>query len=194
MPFCNTCGSFYEGRGLYCPYHGSKKTFPKSYEQPSGYYNVDGIPPMEYNSHKHHNRYNSPDLSLFPSRHGTSANLQSAATHFRNLANDYTINNMTFHTHPNGTKSIQVSANKDRVQCSTCKQWFPDRKRLEAHQWEYVSGCEDHAVCFSREDEMWHGTSWKHDRCFVKGCESVYRREGGWKAGVVEDHVRKWHQ
>lgn len=49
-------------------------------------------------------------------------------------------------------------------------------------------------MCFGKEEEYFHATSCRHDRCFVKGCGSIYRKEGGWKGSVVEAHVREWHQ
>lgn len=48
-------------------------------------------------------------------------------------------------------------------------------------------------MCFGQEEEHYHGTQYRHERCFVRGCTSPYRREGGWKSGVVEGHVKKWH-
>lgn len=54
-------------------------------------------------------------------------------------------------------------------------------------------GCEAHGVCLREEDIGWHAAEWRHDRCFVRWCGSVYRREGGWKGTVIEGHVRGWH-
>jgi hypothetical protein len=194
MPYCHTCGEPFEGRGIYCSYHGTK-TYKHS--EPNSFYSPESNPNIQYRVYGQRRRRDDlhpTNLSLFPSPLSTSSSLQAAASQFRSLADDYAINHMTFHTHNNGTKSVQVSANKDRVQCSTCKSWFPDRRRLEQHQWELQSGCEVHEMCFPRDEEYFHGTSCRHSRCFVRGCESVYRREGGWKGNVVEGHVREWHQ
>lgn len=193
MPYCHTCGDQFEGRGIFCSYHGTKAY---RHGQPNVYYTADSNPNVHYpGGGQRHRREHAHQggMSMFPSPLSTSSSLQAAASQFRNLADDYAINHMTFHTHNNGTKSVSVSANKDRIQCSVCKSWFPDRRRLEEHQWELPSGCEIHEMCFPREEESFHGTSCRHDRCFIRGCGSVYRREGGWKAAVIEGHVREWH-
>ncbi|KAF2728978.1 hypothetical protein EJ04DRAFT_503174 [Polyplosphaeria fusca] len=196
MPYCTSCGDRFEGRGIYCGYHGAK-TYGRGYEQPNAYYTPDSNPNVHYRTghrQRHDDLTHSASLSLFPSPLSTSASLQQAASQFRNLADEYAINHMTFHTHANGTKSVQVSANKDRCQCTVCKDWFPDRRRLEQHQWEQQGGCEIHELCFPSNDEHFHGTTYRHDRCFVRGCVSIYRREGGWKTSVIETHIREWHQ
>ncbi|KAF2268814.1 hypothetical protein CC78DRAFT_575800 [Lojkania enalia] len=196
MPYCHTCGEVFEGRGIYCIYH-IPRAFNKTPDPQNTYYATESPSNVKYRTNKYRsNGYDTSNtgLSSFPSTHIYLPTLQAAATQFQSLATDYTINNMTFHISPSGTRSIQVSANKDREQCYVCKKWFPDRRRLEQHQWELGSGCEIHEMCFSKEEEHYHGTMFRHDRCFVRGCASIYRREGGWKSGVVENHVREWHQ
>ena len=39
----------------------------------------------------------------------------------------------------------------------------------------------------------WHAQSKRHERCFVRNCERIYRKEGGWRGSVIEDHVMEWH-
>ena len=208
MPYCTSCGSYFDGRGTYCALHN-----PYLFTKPQGdrFKPDQHFPDIKYRTghnhkpHKHTNydtygnpnkydRTNDNSLTLFPGPQTSSTALHQAATHFRNLADNHAINNMTFSVTSNGTKSVSVSANKDREQCAVCKKWFPDRRRLELHQWEFQSGCEVHEICFAQEEGYYHGVSYRHDRCFVRGCGSVYRREGGWKASVVEAHVREWHQ
>jgi hypothetical protein len=121
-------------------------------------------------------------------------NLQSTAQTFQRLTNNYAINNMRFDVDPSGTRSVSVVANKEREQCLICRKWFPNRRGLLEHkQYEFTSGCEVHNTCFGKEEEHFHGTEWKHDRCFVKGCPTPYRREGGWKTRVIEHHIRQCH-
>ncbi|KAF2180053.1 hypothetical protein K469DRAFT_593836 [Zopfia rhizophila CBS 207.26] len=195
MPFCTKCGDRFQGRGTLCAYHNIPiytKTYD-TYNTAEPYYTHDASHRHYYDSpHRpHYSNYNA--ASLFPSPRTSNTQLQVAAHQFRKLADDYAINHMTFNSHPNGTRSVQVSANKDREQCSVCKKWFADHQKLELHLWEFPSGCEEHEVCFRQEEEYFHGTTYRHGRCFVRGCQSIYRREGGWKSGVVERHVRDCH-
>ncbi|KAF1993215.1 hypothetical protein P154DRAFT_625615 [Amniculicola lignicola CBS 123094] len=221
MPFCHICADGFDGHGNYCERHNTSYAVTKTYDtydayNPSKYETVEHYPMVKhrsshqnyhkptykYNDYKH-NDYNTYDNTLtyhassssnpIPVPLNTSNIVAATASTFRSLATDYTINSLSLSISPSGTKSILVTANKDRIQCPVCKEWFPDHQRLDMHHYEYPSGCEVHQTCFGREEELWHGTSCRHERCFVKGCSSVYRREGGWKRGVVEDHVREWH-
>lgn len=112
---------------------------------------------------------------------------------FTTLSHSHAISSLTYSITPQGSQSLTASANFDREQCPVCKKWFPDQSKLEFHQWEFPVGCDVHGVCLRAEDVMWHGTRERHERCFVRGCGSVYRREGGWRGGVVEGHVKGWH-
>ncbi|KAF2009994.1 hypothetical protein BU24DRAFT_68962 [Aaosphaeria arxii CBS 175.79] len=148
---------------------------------------------IQYNDQTALQPFNNYNYNYQTSNSQSHPILAAAASTFTRLTANYSINHMSFSMAPNGTKSVNVSANKDREQCSTCKKWFPDHEKLRNHMWELPSGCEVHNMCFTRDEESFHGTRCRHDRCFVKGCGSVYRKEGGWKTGVVENHVREFH-
>lgn len=199
MPFCTTCGEVFEGLGSHCPFH-NPYLFTNNLDSSDRdiiKYRTGHGRRHKHGALKYYDSYD--DQALVPYRNPQSQiaisnhALRDTAHTFSRLTSDYAINNMTLSLHPSGTKSISVSANKDREQCPICRQWFSNSKRLDKHKWEFPSGCEVHEMCFGREEEHFHGTSWKHDRCFVKGCTSLYRMEGGWKTKVVEGHVREWH-
>ncbi|KAH7130300.1 hypothetical protein B0J11DRAFT_248692 [Dendryphion nanum] len=145
--------------------------------------------------------HDTNDLSLAPYYHNhtndhqhSPSHLNHAAQTFTRLTSQHAINSLTLTSTPAGLKTISVIPNKDREQCPVCRKWFPDAERLRMHRWEYSSGCEVHGICFGREEEAFHASKCRHDRCFVKGCPSLYRKEGGWKGSVVEGHVKEWHQ
>ncbi|KAF2659189.1 hypothetical protein K491DRAFT_675874 [Lophiostoma macrostomum CBS 122681] len=143
------------------------------------------------------------DLSLVPSGVGMGVGmgrgampaLAATAQAFRKLTRDCEIGAMNLHMHPTTSRPSTLSfvVNKDREQCPCCKVWFADPHKLKMHKWEFPSGCDIHKLCFGKEDEHYHGTQYRHERCFVKGCTSIKRREGGWMTGFVEEHVREWH-
>jgi hypothetical protein len=112
---------------------------------------------------------------------------------FKALSPTHAISSLTYSFTPNGGQSLTAQANFDREKCMVCDTWFPDGQKLESHQWEFSVGCQEHGVCMREEDVQWHGTSERHERCFVRGCHSVYRKEGGWKGGVIKEHVVSWH-
>ena len=92
-----------------------------------------------------------------------------------------------------GTYSFSARANLEREQCTVCLQWFPNGYKLECHQQEFPIGCEECRVCLRRDNVAWHADTEKHNRCFVRGCESDYRRFGNWKSRFVERHVKDTH-
>ncbi|KAF2241045.1 hypothetical protein BU26DRAFT_497000 [Trematosphaeria pertusa] len=215
MPFCTTCGSYFDGRGSHCALHNpylqthyadTSSPINISYRTGTGgryatpirrkaklYDDYDGMLDT-YNDRNAVARY-SPRNSLasLPDPITSPSHLRPLATTFAHLTTHHAITSLTYSVSPTGTRSITATANPDREQCSTCRQWFPDRRRLELHQWEFPVGCEMHSVCLREEDIGWHAVSERHERCFVRGCGSIYRREGAWKRGVVEGHVRGRH-
>lgn len=223
MPFCSSCGDVFEGRGTFCIYHNpytfSKShdtgNFPLvKYRTVGQSGRHKSHKSKDYDDMKHYDQtydqnYDQNDLSVVPYQQTFNQNFNStypygsqvsssqlasvAAQTFTRLTSQHAINSMTFSTSPSGMKSVAVTANKEREQCGICRKWFPDHRRLELHHWEHTSGCEVHGICFGKEEEYYHGTSWRHDRCFVKGCGSVYRKEGGWKGSVIEAHIRESH-
>jgi len=94
---------------------------------------------------------------------------------------------------PTGTYSFSAQPNLDREQCTVCNQWFPNRYQLECHKHEFPVGCEKCRVCLRRDSVVWHADMKKHDRCFVRDCESEVRRFGGWRSHFVERHIVETH-
>jgi hypothetical protein len=119
--------------------------------------------------------------------------LNAAATSFKSLSADFAISRITASVRPDGTREICVEANNERERCATCGAWFADRHKLEVHKYDLPCGCSKHGVCFAKEDEYYHGVMYRHERCFVKGCETLFRKEGGWKEGAIREHVKEWH-
>ncbi|PSN62247.1 hypothetical protein BS50DRAFT_141392 [Corynespora cassiicola Philippines] len=233
MPYCTSCGYFFEGRGNYCglhnPYYPTKTRdhhiytdsaeplgirygtgrFQNQYSNPhrhrphSKVHRAKGHDIYDYNNDALQldnnqgalTKYNvTNDIAISNSPRSLNTMLHAAATVFQDLAANHAIDHMRFSVAPNGTRYVSAHANKEREQCQTCQKWFPDSMRLDHHKREFGSGCEAHAMCFRDDEAYFHGCDAKHDRCFVRGCASIYRREGGWKNVVVEDHVRTWHQ
>lgn len=223
MSFCARCGSYFEGRGSLCARHSpmhfsndeSHRYAVQAYVQKphrSGRRSrsVDGHRELrhikQYDTYGYRPRHRTNDelaLITLPSphahhshqhhEHDNHSSPKTLAKAFNHLTNTHAISSMTLHNTPDGTSTLTITANQNREQCPTCYMWFPDRQHLNVHTWELPSGCEEHGMCFSSDEEAFHGTAWRHDRCFVKGCQSVYRKEGGWKAGVVEKHIKQWH-
>ena len=38
-----------------------------------------------------------------------------------------------------------------------------------------------------------HAEEERHERCFVRGCPSEYRKKSGWRGRAIEYHVRRLH-
>lgn len=216
MPFCTSCGNYFDGRGSRCAIHNphyftktynfdSSNAFPdikyrtgysqrdkpykaKEVEDYTGLYDTDYA-----NNDVYVNGVNAGGMDIIPAQNSYQQLSQTTAQTFRLLNREHHISSLSISSHPNGTRSLSITPNRDREKCPTCKKWFSDRTKLNMHKVELPSGCEEHSLCFGFEEEHYHGTSWRHDRCFVKRCPSIYRREGGWKTGVVDDHVRSWH-
>ena len=208
MPYCTTCAYPFSGHGTTCPKHTSiyvtleKPSSTHNHHQQHLYHDQDQHldlevyqqQPQDHHEPKHqhqyqHRHHHHQDQPIIPTSY-----IKAATTEFHYLAPNHAITRLTATLHPNGTRSLTLEANLDREQCPTCKTWFASREKLDVHTWEYAYGCAEHELCFrSKEDEFFHGVSWRHNRCFVRGCESLMRREGGWKWGQVRRHVRDVH-
>ena len=215
MPHCLVCGAYFQGRGSQCALHNSHRH--RSIRRQDLYnYSSDSTDPssIRYRTTQQHHRprtlrfadtcntyggSNNHANTLVPYDYdGTSINPNTALAQplvhtFTTLSHAHAISSLTYSILPSGGQSLTAEANFDREQCPVCRTWFPDHQKLEYHQWDLPVGCEVHGMCMRMEDVVWHGTSEKHDRCFVRGCGSVYRKEGRWKGGVVEAHVKSWH-
>lgn len=211
MPYCVVCGNRFKGRGSYCVLHhtsGLDHAWRPSYN-----YSSDSTDPSSVRCHvDHRNHYrrlrvsngddnydpysNTNALVRYGHGHASksgTALAQPLVQTFTTLSHNHAISALTYTITPSGAQSLTAEANFDREQCPVCRKWFPDHQKLDDHRYEFPAGCEIHGLCLRLEDVLWHGTSERHERCFIKGCGSVYRKEGGWKAGVVEGHIRSWH-
>lgn len=161
----------------------------------NNYYNNRGDQ-EDYHIHEDHDR----QRNLVRYRRGNSNNnnvntslTQPLVQTFRTLSRGHEIRSMTYTQFPHGVSSVQADANTEREQCDICSSWFPDHRKLMYHQQEYSAGCEEHGICIRPEDAIYHATREKHNRCFLRGCSYVYRREGDWKPGFVREHVKSAH-
>lgn len=210
MAYCATCSARFKGSGHHCALH--KSDFRRSRTQEYYNYSSDSAYPGDTHFRTnqgtdgivarrrphHHDGYNEAHvLALYHTNHNMpSINTPLAHTlaqSFATLQDTHVIASLTYSITPNGTQTLTAEANLEREQCPVCYAWFPNHEKLKYHQWENPVGCEAHQVCMRAEDALWHGTKERHERCFVRSCESVYRREGGWRAGAVEEHVKGWH-
>lgn len=211
MPHCAACGVRFHGSGHYCTFH--KSSLRRSRTQESYNYTSDSMYPGDTHLRTsqgtvgtvarrrpcNSDGYNDARaLALYNSHYHNTPTMNTPLAHtlaesFATLQDTHIIASLTYTVTPSGAQTLTAEANLEREQCSVCCVWFPDHRQLEYHHWENPVGCEIHNICMRREDASWHGTQERHNRCFVSDCESVYRREGGWKAGVVEEHVRGWH-
>lgn len=132
-------------------------------------------------------RYGHGDFNVDTSLH------QPLVYTFNTLSRAHAIRSMTYNVSPLGDRSVTAEANMEREMCHICKHWFPDHERLEYHQQEFSAGCEEHRKCMRPEDAMYHASREKHDRCFVRGCYSAFRREGDWRASAIVEHIGKYH-
>ncbi|KAF1846775.1 uncharacterized protein K460DRAFT_284147 [Cucurbitaria berberidis CBS 394.84] len=211
MPYCITCGAYFQGRGSRCVLHNGHRL--QARWQDSYNYSSDSTDPSSIryrtdqrrrprnlrftNAHETVDQLNNPN-TLVHYNHGTltvpdTALAQPLVHTFATLSHAHAISSLTYSILPSGGQSLTAEANFEREQCRVCRTWFPDHQKLEYHQRELPVGCDVHGICMRMEDVHWHGTSERHERCFVRGCGSVYRMEGGWKGGVIEGHVKGWH-
>jgi hypothetical protein len=215
MPYCSTCGVRFKGQGTHCLLHSNSfrhtSTRLHDYNYNSDSTNSSGICFRTGGSRPRahfadtHGRYNDTTNALVPysnhhhhttqryNNNTTRALAQPLVATFEDLSQEHAISSLTYSVMPSGAHTLRAEANFEREQCTVCREWFPDHQRLEDHHYEFPVGCEKHGVCLRREDVQWHGNRERHERCFVRGCQSIYRREGGWKSVVVERHVRESH-
>ncbi|KAH7398212.1 hypothetical protein BKA66DRAFT_437293 [Pyrenochaeta sp. MPI-SDFR-AT-0127] len=212
MPYCITCAARFKGGGIHCAIHNPYRSGNR--HQDTQNYSSDSTNPSSIryradyrrrsrnlrfeNTRDLYDHYNNTPNALVRYEHGVTTNVDAAlaqplAYAFTTLSHAHAISSVTYSVTPSGVQTLAAEANFEREQCTVCRQWFPDHEKLQNHQWEFPVGCEVHGLCMRAEDAQWHGTSERHERCFVRGCESVYRREGGWKGSVVEGHIRGWH-
>jgi hypothetical protein len=213
MPYCSTCGVRFKGQGTHCLLHSNSWRHTNTRLQDAYNYNSDstnssgvrfrtGVSRPRARFADTHDRYNDTANGLVPysnhahttQRYNVNTSLaQPLVSTFETLSQDHAISSLTYSISPQGDHSLSARANFEREQCTICREWFPDQQRLECHQHEFPVGCGQHGVCLRQEDVQWHGNRERHERCFVRGCGSIYRKEGGWKGVVVERHVREWH-
>lgn len=214
MPYCTTCGVYFDGRGTHCTLHNPylqaytarpssaadirrigyrTGTTPRPRKRFQLGYSSSSDSLAEHDARNTLVRY-TPAGAVAPYADAIPPPSSPLASAFTLLTHANALTSLTYSVSPHGTHSIIATANPEREQCPVCLQFFPDRRRLDAHLWEFPIGCELHSVCMREEDVEWHAVGERHERCFVKDCRSVYRREGGWKRSVVLDHVRDWHR
>jgi hypothetical protein len=214
MPYCATCRVRFHGSGYYCGLHrSSHRSRTREYYN----YNIDSTNPTDIhfrtsldtagtvvarrrlqpdNSHDSSDRH---ALALYSQRHRPDTQMidfplaQTLAQSLVTLQDAHIITSLTYSVTPSGTQMLTAETNLEREQCPTCYTWFPNRAKLQVHMWDYPAGCDFHGICMPKEDVHSHGTSERHDRCFVRGCQSMFRKEGGWKTRAVEEHIRDWH-
>lgn len=219
MPYCTLCGYYFKGRGTRCVFHdpnpitvdtqsrytSSNITTAYPLNEPQGI--VRYKPKTRGQSSRKAPTYTDyepyRDLIHLPSSSTDPSTLPelnpSTLDELQSLASSPLYSNVSLtvaaasNSHSTPSYTLSLAPNLHREQCSRCKEWFPDQKRRERHAWEYPSGCDVHEMCFGIDEEYYHGVQYRHDRCFVRECKSVYRREGGWKKEVVKDHVADWH-
>lgn len=211
MPYCTVCGEYFEGRGTYCAYHSG--SVPEASRHGNYYYSSDSSGPAKIRFSTRQRHYHSPhyaDPRFLDGYHNHSTSLvkhshrnrttkdYTALTRplvhaFEDLSHNHEIASLTYSVDRAGGQSLRASANFDREQCLVCHRWFPDHQKLEVHRWEFPVGCEEHGVCLREEDVQWHATDEKHERCFVRRCETEYRKEGGWKPGYIKAHMLRYH-
>ncbi|KAF1362995.1 hypothetical protein EJ07DRAFT_105538 [Lizonia empirigonia] len=211
MPRCATCSTRFHGSGHHCALHKSKIRRARTQE----YYNYGSDSTYPGDTHfrtsqgtigsiarRRLHRSDGYDdayaLALYRNHDDDVPTTNTPLAHtlaesFATLQDTHVIASLTYTVTPSGAQTLTAEANLEREQCLTCYAWFPNHQKLQNHQWENPVSCETHGVCMRKEDVLYHGTKERHERCFVTGCGSVYRREGGWKTGVVEGHVRGWH-
>ncbi|KAF1943045.1 hypothetical protein EJ02DRAFT_152667 [Clathrospora elynae] len=217
MPYCIICGVRFKGRGKHCGLHNNYHLTIRHHDHYNHNHNSDSTDPSSIrfrtggrhqprtlrfatDSHDTYGgQYNDTSALVpyspnpLPTTNLSAALAQPLVQTFATLSHAHAISSLTYSVAPNGSQSLKAEANFEREQCTVCRKWFPDHQKLETHQWEFSIGCEEHGVCLRREDVLWHGTRVRHERCFIRGCGSVYRLEGGWKWVAAEVHVRKWH-
>lgn len=88
---------------------------------------------------------------------------------------------------------VDVTWNKDRVQCGWCQEWFATEDTFFLHKRMLPSGCEKHVACFGPAGNVKHSKRAKHDYCFVSSCTSKYREEEGWTDEEIRKHVKQAH-
>jgi hypothetical protein len=212
MPSCILCNSYFKGRGAHCNCHNyhSATRVRNRYN-----YNSDSTEPSSIgfrNSNGNGNRprtlrfadttnmygqnTNNNAVVRYDGRYGAYDNTNTALAQplintFTKLSNTHAISSLTCSYDPSGGYSFKAEANLDRERCNV---WFADYEKLQSHQWEFSVGCEEHGVCMRMEDVQWHATTWKHERCFFRGCHSQYRRKGRWMDEAIEYHVLSRHR
>lgn len=213
MPSCAICHASFSGRGNHCAQHSSGYMY--NVQDPYNNYNSDSteqsaarirtsqrnrsrnIRFATANAHNTRNNYNESGGIVRYDNGISSANsafAQQALVHtFNRLSHAHAISSLTYTVSPHGEHALRAEANFDREQCSACRKWFPDFQKLEHHQVELPVACEEHGTCMRLDDVQWHATQERHNRCFVRGCQSLCRKEGDWRSGDVKAHVKQWH-
>lgn len=216
MPDCTICGVRFKGRGFHCGLHYQNRPSTRSYGRYN--YSSDSTDPSSVwfsaagSRCRRHRTLRFADQQEYHDSHNalvrsntnrnahqplllSSALAQPLIQVFSALTDTHAIASVRYSVNPStGTHSLTAEANFDREQCAVCQAWFPDHEKLLHHQMEFQVGCEECYVCLRLEDTLWHAKAVRHERCFVRGCGSVYRKEGGWKAAVVERHVWERHR
>lgn len=205
MPLCS-CGEWFRGTGTRCPRHRHTYNYNSdSTDRSSVHRHISArVRPR----HAHfvdddlHVRYNSGQALIRYTNHGngyisnTQSNdlAQSVVSVLETSSDTHAIAMAEYSVNPStGTYSFSAQANLDREQCTVCSQWFPNRYKLECHQYEFPIGCEECRVCLRRDSVAYHADTEKHDRCFVRDCESDVRRFGNWRSRFVKRHVVETH-
>ncbi|KAF1964475.1 hypothetical protein BU23DRAFT_561918 [Bimuria novae-zelandiae CBS 107.79] len=168
----------------YRPHTSSNALALTGYHSPISHHYLD----EDYDNYSHSHGYNRRTDPLL-----SASNLKPLGYAFERLSAAHAITQLTYAIDIHGTRSVTATANPEREQCTSCGIFVPDRMRLLGHYADFPVQCEAHGVCLRWEDVLVHADEEMHERCFVRGCRSVYRAEGGWKGSVVEGHVRGMH-
>ncbi|KAF2451490.1 hypothetical protein P171DRAFT_401055 [Karstenula rhodostoma CBS 690.94] len=222
MPFCTVCSVPFNGRGSHCAHHKTyygasdsnainyrTRTLLHDSHRPRKPLQIgfrgshDALVP--YRPYASSNSLAlagfdpepSHDYEGFSYKHDGDpvlSSLKPLGYAFEQLSSMHAVTQLTYSVDAHGTRSVTATANPEREQCTNCGAFFADFHRLKGHYADYPVQCDVHGVCLRLDDVLVHADEERHERCFVRGCRSVYRLEGGWKGSVVEGHVRGIHR
>jgi hypothetical protein len=213
MPNCAICNVHFPGRGRYCHlhipcyqstynadiysplvrYHGRSCSVSRPCRHRQIGYKDTWNALETYRSNAAINDYNYPYIATCNesiTHPAVTSYLNATLEHF---SDTHAISSLTYTISPSGAHSVTATANPDREQCRTCCRVYANAEKLQNHKWEFPFGCERHRVCLRQGEVYAHAMARQHDKWFVRGCESLLRREGDWPRGEVERHVSRWH-
>lgn len=211
MAACTICSTWIRGPGNRCTQHRYVRNRYDDYNYSSDSTNArsarhstgTGTRPHRFSNNQ--DIYGQYDTSNALVRHRIHSNAHRSSSHpnelarplvhvFDRFSNTHAVASVQYSANPSsGSYSISAQANLDREQCTNCREWFPDGLKLQYHQQEFPIECEQCNICLRYDNIAYHATDVKHERCFVRGCESDYRTVGNWRHRYVERHVLGRH-